>query len=127
MRGKAVSPMWESEDPILPDVPDDQFWWLALVQLEKDARQKLFNEEEEGAYVWVAAIAKNQPDVDRLIRKAARAEGLRVVGIEDHQVEEDLEEIEEADEHLATDVLERSENQRLSWGTWHVYYGDGEA
>lgn len=113
--------------PILPDVPDHQFWWLALVQLEKTSGQKLFNEEEEGAYVWIAAIATDEREVDRLVRKAAKGEGLRVISVEDHTVVEDLEEIEEADENLAGDVLDRQQGQRLAWGTWHVYYGDGEA
>ncbi|MEO1719092.1 MAG: hypothetical protein AAFR23_02565, partial [Pseudomonadota bacterium] len=72
-------------------------------------------------------IAEEPSDVNSLIEKAAKSEGLRVVGIEDHTVVEDLEEIEEADENLAGDVLDRDEGQRLAWGTWHVYYGDGEA
>ena len=119
--------MWETEDRALPDVPDDKFWWLALVQLEKNGPQTLLAEEEEGAYVWVAAIAREKPDVDRLIRLAADVEHLRVIGIEDHTVIEDLGEIEEADEHLADDVLELGPGQRVAWGTWHVYYGEGEA
>lgn len=127
MHGRQVVQMWESEAPALPAIPDDQFWWLALVQLEKKKGQTVFSSEEEGAYVWVAAVAKDVADVDKLVRHAARTEGLRVVGIEDHTVVEDLEEIEEADEHLANDVLEGTRDQRLAWGTWHVYYGDGEA
>jgi nucleotide-binding universal stress UspA family protein len=127
MRARVVSQMLEAEVPVLPDIPDHQYWWLALVQLEKAKSQTLFNDEEEGAYVWVAAVASEQAEVDKLIQKAAKAEGLRVVSIEDHTVVEDLEEIEEADEHLAGDVLDRETGQRLSWGTWHVYYGDGEA
>ncbi|MEO1264622.1 MAG: hypothetical protein AAFV26_02830 [Pseudomonadota bacterium] len=121
--------MWESEEQeaVLPDIPDDKFWWLALVQLEKTAKQNLFSEEEEGAYVWVAAVAKEKTDVDRLIQKAAKAESLRVISIEDHTVIEEIEEIADADEHLADDVLIAKPDQPLSWGTWHVYYGDGEA
>ncbi|MEL6872339.1 MAG: hypothetical protein AAFO62_06030 [Pseudomonadota bacterium] len=121
--------MWESEDQeaVLPDIPDDKFWWLALVQLEKTAKQKLFSEEEEGAYVWVAAVAKEKGDVDRLVQKAAKAEGLRVIAIEDHSVVEEIEEIADADEHLADDVLGHTSEAPLAWGTWHVYYGDGEA
>lgn len=120
--------MWDTDERALPDVPDDKFWWLALVQLEKaGAAQQLLSEEEEGAYVWVAVIAKEQSDVDRLIHAAARAEGLRVLSIEDHIVIEDLSEIEEADEHLASDLFDLSPSQRVAWGTWHVYYGEGEA
>lgn len=119
--------MWETEERSLPDVPDDKFWWLALVQLEKGGRQDLLSEEEEGAYVWIAAIAKEQSDVDRLVSAAAKAEQLRILGIEDHTVVEDLEEIEEVDEHLAEDVFSLSPGQRIAWGTWHVYYGEGEA
>lgn len=119
--------MLETDVPVLPEIPDHQFWWLALVQLEKAKGQRLFSDEEEGAYVWIAAVASDKQEVDRLVRRAAKREGLRVVGIEDHTVVEDLEEIEEADEHLAGDVLERDVEQRLAWGTWHVYYGDGEA
>jgi len=127
MHEKAVWTMLELEEPVLPAIPDHQYWWLALVQLEKTSGQNLFNEEEEGAYVWVAAIAAEPREVDRLIRKAARSQKLRVIGIEDHTVVEDLEEVEEADENLVGDILDRSEGQRLSWGTWHVYYGEGEA
>ena len=119
--------MWETEERALPDVPDDKFWWLALVQLEKNGAQTLLAEEEEGAYVWVAAIAREKPGVDRLIMSAAEIENLRVISIEDHTVVEDLAEIEEADEHLADDVLELGPGQRDAWGTWHVYYGEGEA
>jgi hypothetical protein len=78
--------MLEAEVPVLPDIPDHQYWWLALVQLEKAKSQTLFNDEEEGAYVWVAAVASEQAEVDKLIQKAAKAEGLRVVSIEDHWV-----------------------------------------
>lgn len=119
--------MWETDERTLPDIPDDKFWWLALVQLEKNGMQDLLAEEEEGAYVWVAAIATELADVDQLIRAAADAERLRVIGIEDHTVVEDLSEIEEADEHLADDVFELGPGQRVAWGTWHVYYGEGEA
>ncbi|MEM1306212.1 MAG: hypothetical protein AAGG99_01690 [Pseudomonadota bacterium] len=119
--------MLDLEEPVLPDIPDNQYWWLALVQLEKASGQNLLSEEEEGAYVWVAAVAEEPGDVDRLIQKAAKSEGLRVVAIEDHTVVEDLDEIEEADENLVNDVLDRDDGQRLAWGTWHVYYGDGEA
>ncbi|MGF1649278.1 MAG: hypothetical protein ACFCUN_02380 [Hyphomicrobiaceae bacterium] len=128
MLEKAASPMWETEVAVLPAIPDDQFWWLALVQLEKAPKQTLLADEEEGAYVWVAAVAKDRDDVDRLIRRAAKSEGLRVVSIDDHSVVEDLEEIEDVDENLASDVAESTlEDQPLLWGTWHVYYGDGEA
>lgn len=119
--------LWETDERALPDIPDDKFWWLALVQLEKAGPQQLLADEEEGAYVWVAAIATEQADVDRLIHSAAKAEGLRVLSIEDHTVIEDLSEIEEADEHLASDVFDLSPGQRVAWGTWHVYYGEGEA
>lgn len=63
---------------------------------------------------------------DLLVRDLGR-HGLRVLEIEAMQEVAAVDEIDEADEHLAANVRDIEPGKQTVWGTLHCYVGEGAA
>lgn len=75
----------------------------------------------------MAAIACDEDEAKHLLIQDVEHLGLRVVNITDEHEVFGEDEIEEIDEHLASNFKEIEPEKQTVWGTIHCYKGEGEA
>jgi hypothetical protein len=61
------------------------------------------------------------------LKRDVEFHGLRLLDIDDLTEVFGPDDIDQFDDHLATNVREFEEGHRTAWGTLHCYKGDGEA
>jgi hypothetical protein len=106
----------------------DERRWLALVTFERrDDEQEILPEWAHGAGGWMIAVAPDEETARRLLIRDVEYCGLRVLEIDDVQEVFSFTEVEEVDDHLATNLRDIEPGKQTVWGTIHGYKGEGEA
>jgi hypothetical protein len=102
--------------------------WAALVTFERrEEEQDVLPEWAHGACGWMVALAPDADAARCLLIRDVEYHGLRVIEIHDKREVFGEDEIEEIDNHLATNCREIEPGKQTVWGTIHCYKGEGEA
>ena len=110
----------------LPTMTNRQ-WWVALVTFERGDEVRDLPSTAQGACGWMLALAPDEDEARRLLVRDVERVGLRVLEIADEQEVFGEDEIEEIDEHLASNFRKIERGKQTVWGTIHCYGGEGEA
>ena len=106
----------------------DGRWWIALVTFERlNDTQDFLPNWALGACGWMVAIAPDEDAARQLIVRDVEHHGLRVIEIADEHEVFGEDEIEDVDQHLASNFREIEPGKQTVWGTIHCYRGEGEA
>ena len=106
----------------------DGRWWVALVTFERrDEDQDILPDTAQGACGWMLALAPDEETARNLLVRDVEHVGLRVLEIADEQEVFGEDEVEDIDEHLASNFREMEPGRQTVWGTIHCYRGEGEA
>jgi hypothetical protein len=106
----------------------DGRWWVALVTFERrDEDQDILPYTAQGACGWMLALAPDEETARSLLVRDVEHVGLRVLEIADEQEVFGEDEVEDIDEHLASNFREMEPGRQTVWGTIHCYRGEGEA
>lgn len=106
----------------------DGRWWVALVTFERrDDEQDVLPYWAQGACGWMVALAPDENAARHLLKRDVEFQGLRVIEVADVREVFSEDEIEELDEHLASNFNDIEPETQTVWGTIHCYKGEGEA
>jgi hypothetical protein len=106
----------------------DGRWWVALVTFERrDEEQDILPDWAHGACGWMVALARDEEVARHLLQRDVEYHGLRVIEIENEREVYGEDEIEEIDDHLASNFRDIEPGRQTVWGTIHCYKGEGEA
>jgi hypothetical protein len=106
----------------------DGRWWLALVTFERrDEEQDILPDWAHGASGWMIALAPDEEAARQILVRDVEYRGLRVLEIDEDREVIGEDEIEEIDDHLASNFREIEPGKQTVWGTIHCYKGEGEA
>jgi len=106
----------------------DGRWWVAMVTFERrEDEQDILPDWAHGACGWMVALAPDEEAAREVLVRNVEYHGLRIIEVSDEQEVFSEEEIEEVDEHLATNFREIEPGKQTVWGTIHCYKGEGEA
>lgn len=89
--------------------------------------QDLLPKWAHGACGWMVALAPDEEVARGLFIQDVEHHGVRVMEISDEREVFGEDEIEEIDDHLASNFREIETGRMTVWGTIYCYKGDGEA
>ena len=102
--------------------------FIGLVTFEKgDDLMSILSEFAEGAVGWMAGKAQNSDQFTELLKVELAQIGLKLLEVEDIEMIDDLSDVTEFDEHLASNMKIWEPGRMTVWGTLHQYIGEGEA
>lgn len=106
----------------------DGRWWVALVTFERrDEAQDILPEWAQGGCGWMVALASDEEAARSVLVRDLEHHALRVLEIADEREVFGEDEIEEIDEHLASNFRDIEPGKQSVWGTIQCYKGEGEA
>lgn len=106
----------------------DGRWWAAIVTFERrNEEHNILPAWAHGACGWMVALAPDEAVARNLLQKDVEFHGFRVIEIENEREVFGEDEIEEIDDHLASNFRDIELGKKTVWGTIHCYKGEGEA
>ena len=99
-----------------------------MVTFERDKPiQDVLPDWAWGACGWMFTSGHDEDEACAYLTRDTEFHGLRVVEIDRLTEVFGPEDIDEFDDHLATNVRHFEEGHRTAWGAIHCYKGEGEA
>jgi len=107
---------------------DDERLWLALLTFERCAEgQDILPDWAHGACGWLLALAPDEEAARQVLIRDLENAGLRVLRIDKLREAFGEDDVEEVDDHLASNFRDIESGKQTVWGTIYGYSGEGEA